>query len=298
MTMSETLKQPVNRMRFAALGRRLLLVPVSLWLLLFSLAPLVFLVVMSLWKSNIFGISTEWTLENYIAFWREPVYRTVLWSTVRISMITTIAALVIGYPIAWKLAQLQGRARAVAVLMFFLPFWTSYLIRTFAWIPILGRNGVINSSLVALGVIDEPIDGLLFSEGAVYLGLIYVYILYMVLPVFLALDKLDPDLIEAAEDLGAGPVQLFTRIILPLSTPGVVSGCVMVFLMCAGAFVTPQLLGGPSSIMFGNLISNQFIGDNNWAFGATLSVVLMAFVLSILGLVGWRFGFTRLLMGR
>jgi spermidine/putrescine transport system permease protein len=202
------------------------------------------------------------------------------------------------YPVALFLASLKGHRKTLFVILLFLPFWTSYVVRTFVWMPILGRSGLINSTLMSLGVIDSPIDGLIFNEGAVYVGLVYVYTLYMTLPIYLALDKLDPALIEASSDLGASAWQTFRRIILPLTLPAVWSGCTMVFLLCCGAFVTPRLLGGPSSQMFGNIISSQFLDAGNWPLGAALSVVLMLVVLASLYLASRRFGMQRLFMGQ
>lgn len=285
-------------MKHLIAGRRLLLIPVGLWLFLFSVLPLGFLIVMSLWKSDIFGITPEWNIDNYKRFFEEPVYIRVFVSTIRISLITAIASIIIGYPIAWMISRLEGRRKGIALLLLFLPFWTSFLIRTFAWIPILGRQGAINSLLLSLGLIDKPIDALLFNEGTIYLGLLYIYILYMVLPIYLSLEKMDPALIEAAQDLGATPLQVFLKVTLPLSLPGVISGTIMVFLLCCGAFVTPQLLGGPSAIMFGNLVAGQFIGDNNWAFGSALAVVMMAIVIGLMLAVARFFGFTRLFLER
>ena len=152
----------------------------------------------------------------------------------------------------------------------------------------LGRSGLVNRVLLDLGVVDAPLEWLLYNEGATHIGLVYVYTLFMTLPIYLSLDRMDPRLAEAAGDLGAGPVRTFLRVILPLSMPGVLSGCVMVFLLACGAYVTPQLLGGTSGLMFGNLIAAQFTHTNNWALGAALSVVLIAVVLLCLAVFGRR----------
>jgi spermidine/putrescine transport system permease protein len=190
--------------------------------------------------------------------------------------------LIISYPMAFFLSRQTGRRKIVFVLMLFLPFWTSYVVRAFVWLPILGRNGAINTLLQFVGLIDQPLEWLLYNDFAVYLGLVYVYILFMTLPIYLSLEKIDPRLIEAASDLGARPLSVFTRIILPLTKAGVLAGCIMVFLLAVSAFVTPRLLGGPSGIMFANMIAAQFLSNNNWAFGATLSVTLMVIVLAVL----------------
>ena len=273
------------------------MLPGTAWLVIFAILPLAFTLVMSFWTSTIFGTTATWTFSNYVKFIQEPVYVSVLMTTLRIALVTTALSLLISYPIAWFLATRRGTARMILVIALFMPFWTSYVIRTFLWLPILGRNGVVNHALLWLGVIDEPLGGLLYNEGVIYLGLVYVYTLFMVLPIYLALDRLDPKLIEAAADLGATPFHIFRRIILPLSWPGVLSGCIMVFLLSCGAFVTPSLLGGPSATMFGNLISSQFAHSNNWAFGSALSIVLIVVVLLFLLLAGRRIGLQRVFIG-
>ena len=169
--------------------------------------------------------------------------------------------------------------------------------RTFVWLPILGRTGAINQFLMATGLIDQPLTWLIYNEGTIYLGLIYVYTLFMTLPIYLSIEKIDPRLIEAAEDLGARPTAIFTQIILPLTWPGALSGCLMVFLLAVSAYVTPQLLGGASGIMFSNMIAAQFLSNNNWALGAALSITLSAAVLLILIIAGRWIGIQQVFMG-
>jgi spermidine/putrescine transport system permease protein len=275
-----------------------LVAPAMVWLALFALAPLVFLVTVSFWTASMFGLTSSFSLQSYAALAGDSIYIRVLGNTVKIAVITTALSLLVSYPIALFLASLKGKRKMLFVILLFLPFWTSYVVRTFVWMPILGRSGLINATLMSMGAIDRPLDNLVFNEGAVYLGLVYVYTLYMTLPIYLALDKLDPALIEAANDLGASAWQTFRKIILPLTLPAVWSGCTMVFLLCCGAFVTPRLLGGPSSQMFGNIISSQFLDAGNWPLGAALSVVLMVVVMLSLYLASRRFGFQSLFMGR
>ena len=267
--------RPVGRPMF-------LLAPGVLWLVIFGLAPLIFMLVMSFWSSTIFGTKPDFSFANYSRIFTTELYSDQLFKTLRIAAMTTMMTLIISYPVAYFLSRLQGTQKALFVLLMFLPFWTSYVIRAFVWLPILGRNGAINSGLIAMGLIDEPLDWLLFNEGSVFLGLVYVYTLFMTLPIYLSLEKIDPALIEAATDLGARPAAVFRRIILPLSWPGVLSGCIMVFLLTVGAFVTPQLLGGPSGIMYGNVIASQFLANNNWAFGSALSIALILIVFLLL----------------
>jgi spermidine/putrescine transport system permease protein len=266
----------------------LLAAPSIVWLCVFAVAPLLLLVVMSFWTSTIFGLSTELTLTNYEAILGDRVYVLVLLKTLRIAFMVTLISLLISYPVAFYLAAARGGRRTALLLVLFIPFWSSYVVRTFVWLPMLGRNGLVNNVLMHLGLIDQPLDWLLYNEAATQIGLIYVYTLFMTLPIYLSLDRIDPQLIEAASDLGAGPVRRFLRIVLPLSMPGVISGCVMVFLLTCGAYVTPQLLGGTSGVMMGNIIAVQYTNTNNWALGAALSVSLIAVVLVILVLFGRR----------
>ncbi len=282
---------PTSRRRFDY--RVLLVLPGAVWLLAFCVAPLLLMVVMSFWTSDMFGTEPIWTLRNYARMFEDPIYFGKLLDTLRISATTTVLSLFLAYPVAWFLARLQGQRKSVFLLLVFLPFWSSYVIRTFVWLPILGRNGLINQALLAIGVIDQPLDWLIYNTGATYVGLVYVYMLYMLLPIYLSLDKLDMKLVEAAQDLGAGSFQVFRRIVLPLSMPGVVSGCVMVFLLDCGAFVTPQLLGGPSALMYGNLIAGQFMDGSNWAFGAALSMVLIVVIMTLVLVVSRRVGLLR-----
>jgi len=287
---------PTTTRRRRRLGG-LLVVPAVLWLAVFAVGPLLFMVVVSFWTASVFGLSTELSTKSYESLVADPVYGRVLLQTLRIALMTTVLALLVSYPLAMFLARLKGHRRTLAVVLLFLPFWTSYVVRTFVWLPMLGRSGLLNQFLVGAGIVDRPIDGLLYNEGAVYVGLVYVYTLYMTLPIYLSLEKLDPALVEASGDLGATPFQTFRRVILPLTLPGVWSGCTMVFLLSCGAYVTPQLLGGPSGQMFGNIIASQFLNANNWPLGAALSVVLMAVVLGCLFLASRRFGMQRLFMG-
>jgi spermidine/putrescine transport system permease protein len=268
--------------------RALLALPAAVWLLVFAVAPLILLGVMSFWTSSIFGLSRDATLDNYRVLTDDPVYFLVLLQTLRIALAVTVISLLASYPIAFFLASLHGPRKSVLLLLLFLPFWTSYVVRTFVWLPMLGRAGLVNQVLLSLGLIDTPLDWLLYNEGATHVGLVYVYTLFMTLPIYLSLDRMDPRLAEAASDLGAGPVRSFLRVSLPLSMPGVLSGCVMVFLLACGAYVTPQLLGGTTGLMFGNLIAAQFTHTNNWALGAALSVVLIAVVFLCLALFGRR----------
>lgn len=276
----------------SARGRRglgpLLVVPAAVWLVVFGVAPLCLLVALSFWTSTIFGTTPDLTLANYRVLAEDPIYLWILLRTLRIAATVTAISLLVSYPIAYFLASTKGWHRMLFVVVLFLPFWTSYVVRTFVWLPMLGRTGLVNAVLMKLGIVDAPLDWLLYNEGATQLGLVYVYTLFMTLPIYLSLDRMDRTLIEAAADLGAGPVRTFLRVILPLSLPGVISGCVMVFLLGCGAYVTPQLLGGTSGIMFGNVIATQYTTTNNWALGAALSMLLVLVVGICLAVFGRR----------
>ncbi len=252
------------------------------WLLLFVALPCAFMVTMSFLSSGIFGIQFKFTWMNFNRMLSTPLYGYLLFKTFRIAVATTLLTLLTAYPVALFLSRQRGVLKSVLVLLLFLPFWIGYVVRTFAWLPILGRGGLVNQLLLQLNIISEPIEWLLYNEFAVYLGLVYVYLLFMVLPIFLAIDRIEPALYEAARDLGASRWKTFTRVTLPLSTPGILSGSIMVFLLTFGAFVTPALLGGTSGIMYSNVIATQFFADNNLAFGSALSTVMTVVVVAFL----------------
>jgi spermidine/putrescine transport system permease protein len=275
----------------------LLVLPSMLWLLVFAVLPVLFLVCLSLWTATIFGIEQTWTLANYQTIISDTVYASILLKTLRISAIATLLSLALSYPLAMFLVSLKGRTRSLFLLLMFLPFWSSYVVRSFMWLPVLGKTGLVNQTLLALGITNAPVEWLLFNEGAVYVGLVYVYTLFMVLPIFLSLDRIDPSVVEAARDLGGQPHQIFFRVIWPLSLPGVWSGCVMVFLISVGAYVTPQLLGGTSGTMIGNVIAGQFLNTNNWPLGAALSIALIVMVAALFAIVGRRLGLKQLFLG-
>jgi spermidine/putrescine transport system permease protein len=283
----------------SSLSRRgaLLVLPSMLWLLVFAILPVLLLICLSLWTATIFGIEQTWTLANYQAIVADSVYASIMLRTLRIAAVATLLSLLFSYPLAMFLVSLKGRTRSVFLLLMFLPFWSSYVVRSFLWLPVLGRAGLINQILRALGITSEPLEWLLFNEGAVYVGLIYVYTLFMVLPIFLSLDRIEPSLIEAARDLGGRPHQIFFRVVWPLSLPGVWSGCVMVFLISVGAYVTPQLLGGTSGTMIGNVIAGQFLNTNNWPLGAALSIALIVMVAFLFAIIGRRLGLQQLFLG-
>lgn len=267
----------------------LLMAPGIIFLLCIGLAPVILTIILSFWKSTIFGTVAAFQFDNYARILAEPVYWKLLLHTLRVAVVTTILCLLIGYPLAWFLATRPEKRKVPWLIAIFVPFWISYVVRTFAWLPILGVNGLVNSLLLNLGLIDAPLDWLLYTPGTTYLGLVYVYILFMTLPIYLSLGRLDPLLISAAADLGARPSSILRRVIIPLTLPGILSGSLMVFLLSISAYVTPRLLGGPSGVMFGTIVADQFLTTNNWAFGAALATSLMLviiFVLALMAMIG------------
>jgi spermidine/putrescine transport system permease protein len=224
------------------------------------------------------GVEAGFTLEPYGRFF-DPLYLTILARTLWLAALTTILCLVVGYPMAWAIAA-AGRWKHALLFLVVLPFWTSFLVRTYAIMFLLRDTGLVNSVLMTAGMIDRPLT-LLYTPGAVLAGLVYGYLPFMVLPVYASLEKLDPALLEAAESLGARPFARFVRVILPLSLPGVVAGSLLVFIPSLGAFLTPDLLGGAKQVMIGNLIQQQFGAARDWPFGSAASFILMALVLAV-----------------
>jgi len=255
-----------------------LLVPPALALLLFFVVPLSLVLAVSFASKGTYG-GVQWivTVTNYTAI-LDPLYLGIFWRSLWIALLTTAACLMLGFPLAYLIARAPKRWQAALLLLIIIPFWTNFLVRTYAWMFILRAEGLLNTALMTMGIIKQPLN-LLFTDTAVLIGLVYGYLPFMVLPLYAALERLDPALIEAAWDLYANPRQVFSRVILPLAKPGVVAGCLLVFIPSLGAYVTPDLLGGAKSMMIGNLIQHQYLVVRDWPFGSALSFVLMAGVL-------------------
>ena len=255
-----------------------LLGPGMLWLVLFFLVPLLIMAAYSLMPRGTYGgVQPGFTLQHYRRFF-DPLYLAILQRTLVWSLVCTAVCLLLGYPVAYLVAR-AGRWRAALLFLVVLPFWTSFLVRTFAMIFLLRDSGLVNTVLLRLGLIDAPLT-LLYTPFAVLLGLVYGFLPFMILPIYASLEKLDPTLLEAAETLGATPLAGFRRITLPLSLPGVVAGCFLVFIPAMGSFLTSDLLGGAKQLMVGNLIQNQFAAARNWPFGSAASFVVTALVLA------------------
>jgi len=254
----------------------LLLGPGTIWLLVFFLVPILIMLVYSLMPRGVYGgVDPGFTLEHYRRFF-DPLYLDILQRTLVWSVACTVICLVLGYPVAYVIAR-AGRWKNFLLFLVVLPFWTSFLVRTFAMIFLLRDTGLINNWLVKLGV--DPI-AMLYTPFAVMAGLVYGFLPFMILPIYASLEKLDFSLLEAAEVLGARPAERFRRVTLPLSMPGVVAGCLLVFIPALGSFLTSDLLGGAKEMMIGNLVQNQFSAARNWPFGSAASFIVMALVLA------------------
>jgi spermidine/putrescine transport system permease protein len=227
------------------------------------------------------GVERPWTLESYTRFF-DPLYGTILGRSLLMAAAATLICATLGFPLALFISR-AGTRKNLYLQMVILPFWTSFLVRTYAWLFLLRDTGLVNTLLQRAGIIHAPLP-LLYNDGAVLLGLVYGYLPFMVLPVFAILEKQDPALMEAAADLGARPFRALMRVTLPLARPGLIAGSILVFVPCLGAYLTPDLMGGGKSVMIGNLVQNQFTTARDWPFGAAASVVLMAVAAVVLGL--------------
>src|SRR5579871_194542 len=248
------------------------------WAVMLTLfaAPLAIILAYSLLTRGTWGgISQPWTLESYQRL-IDPIYLGIVWRSFWIAGAATILCLLLGFPLALFISR-SGARKNLYLSLVILPFWTSFLVRTYAWMFLLRDTGLINTALQKLGLIHDPLP-LLYNDGAVILGLVYGYLPFMVLPLYATLERLDRNLLEAAADLGAKPWVALTRVVIPLSAPGIRAGSILVFIPCLGAYLTPDLLGGGKTVMIGNLIQNQFTTARDWPFGSALSVALMAIV--------------------
>jgi spermidine/putrescine transport system permease protein len=271
----------------------LLIAPATLWLGTLLLAPLGIIAVYSVWHVANYTLVPGFSLHNYERA-ISGIYIGIGGRTLLIALKTTLLALVIGYPVAYYLARTVRRFRIAMLMLVITPLWTSYLVRTFAWMMILGRNGVINQALLRAGLIASPIEWLLYSDFAVTLALVHIYLPFMVLPIYAVLEKLDGRLIEAASDLGASSAWIFITVVLPLSLSGIVTGSLFVFVPSMGAFVTPDLLGGTSALMMGNVIADQFGGTFEYPFGSALAMLMLG-VIACLAVTALRSGRLRAL---
>jgi len=255
-----------------------LLSPTMLVMLFSMCVPFAMMVVMSFWTQVGYDFDTSFTLDNYSKVTEGAVYTQLLIRSLWISAACTFATVIISYPMAYYVAFHVHRRKMIWIILMTLPFWTSYLLRIFTWKVILGFNGVINSGLIGLGLIDEPLEFLLYNPNAVVLTLTHAWAAFAILPIYVSLEKIDRSLLEAATDLGDGPVARFMRVTLPLSLPGVIAATVLIFVPTVGDYVTPALVGGPDGLMLANLIQAHFGIINNWPGGAALAIMMMVIV--------------------
>lgn len=255
--------------------------PTGLWLGIFFILPLLIIIAYSFMQRGVYGeLVYSFSIDNYLRL-IDPLYAQTLWRSVWIASLTTLIALVLGYPVAWFIAQKSERIKKILLALLILPFWTNFLVRTYSWIFILRTEGLLNNLLKSMGLIDQPVE-ILFTQTAVLIGLVYTYLPFMILPIYVSIEKLDKTLLDATKDLGATWIQSFRHVILPLTKVGVISGCILVFVPALGAYITPDLLGGAKNLMIGNLIQIQFLNARDWPFGSALSLVVMIIVMTLL----------------
>jgi spermidine/putrescine transport system permease protein len=266
----------------------LLLGPATIFLAVFFLVPLGIMVVTSLLAPGLYG-GVEWEFypDNFGRIFGfadpafevfDPVYLEIFMRSLRIAALTVAATLLVCYPAAFCISMMPGRWKSFCLFLIALPFFTSLIVRLFVWVLILRQSGPINGILMTLGVIDRPLD-LIYTEGAIILGMVYIFIPFMFMPIYASVEKLDWSLVRASQDLGAGPVRTFLRVTLPLTAPGIIGGSVIVFIPALGNFIVPAILGGAKVMMLGNLIEQQFLSARNWPFGAALAMMVLGVML-------------------
>lgn len=255
--------------------------PTLILLTIGIIIPFFILLTISFWTRQGFGFDMTPTTANYERVWNEPIFGMLLQRSFWISGVATVATVILCYPMAYYVAFHVHKNKMMWIILMTLPFWTSYLLRVFAWKVILGYEGVINSGLMTAGFIEAPLEFLLYSQTAVIITLAHAWAAFAILPLYVSLEKIDKSLLEAATDLGDGPVARFFRITLPLSMPGIIAASFLIFIPTTGDYITPALLGGPDGAMIGNFIQIQFGAVNNWPMGATLSIVLMLWIAAI-----------------
>jgi len=253
------------------------LAPYVIWLLLFLFGPIAFVIVVSMQEKGLWGgLSWVWGFSSYRRAF-DPLYLSVLWSSVKLASCTSLASLGVGFPMAWFMARLPIRFRPLALILVLMPFISNFVVRTYALKFLIGVEGPLNRFLAVMGIIGKPI----FLEdlrAAVYFGMLSNYLPFMVLPLYVALEKFDFSLIESARDLGASSFQIWTKVIWPISKPAAATGVMLVFVPALGEFVIPDLLGGGKTMYVGNLLAEQFLKARDWPFGASLSVLMMSVV--------------------
>jgi spermidine/putrescine transport system permease protein len=273
--------------RIGAIG--LLAAPLA-WMSFFYLVPLGLLLIHAFWSVDYLTIDRTLTFENIETIAQNPLYSTVLIRTVLMAGAVTITDMVLAFPVAFYIAKRATRHRELLLMLVIFPLWSSYLVRAFAWKTILGTNGILNSFLLATGIVSEPVSAFLYSKTGMYITFCQVWLPFMILPLFTILDRLPNSLLEAASDLGGNWWQTFRRVVLPMSLPGLLAGSLSVFSLTMGDYITPSLIGGsPGTEMIGGIVADQFGVANNWPLGAALILPVLA-IISVFLLVANRFG--------
>jgi len=275
----------------ARIGFVAVVAPPLLYLLCLYVVPVLMMLAYSFWAlDENYRMVPVWDLDQYKYLVQQPTFLKILFRSVRMAFLNTAIALLVAYPLAYFLSrEVKSRWKPLLLVMLIAPSWTSFLIRTYAWMLILGDSGLINYGLRSLGIAQQSLP-LLFNSGSVLTALVYVYLPYMLLPIYASLEKMDPSLLEAARGLGANPFRAFRRVTLPLSVPGVIAGCMITFIPSLGEYVVPALLGGRSGYMYGNLIADQFTMFD-WPAGASFAAILLLLTLVVMALL---FRFVRL----
>ena len=258
-------------------GLRLIGLPFGYSLLLLA-APLLLIFLLGFWTQDYLVLDRSFKLDNYIEAWSHPLYRVLMLRSLGISAVVTLATVLLAYPMAYFISFYGGNHKALWLFLVTIPFWTSYLLRVFLWKVILGYNGVLNSTLEWLGLIEEPLTFILYNVNAVVITLTHAWAPFAILPIFVALEKIDRSLLESATDLGDSPLRRFLHVTLPLSIPGVVAAALIIFIPTIGDYVTPRLVGGKDGLMIANMIQVQFSKANNAPLGAALAVSAMGIV--------------------
>lgn len=280
-----TATAPLRRRSPLAVGLYATLLPPLIWMTALYFVPIAILISYSVWRLEAFDLVRDFSLANFKAIATNSSYRTVIVRTITTALGVTIIDIVIALPLGYFIGRLGGRYRTLLTLLVILPLWSSYLVRVFAWKIILGYNGVLNSALIGLGILKQPSQIFLYNQFSTTLTFVHVWLPFMILPIVTAFERLPQPLLEASADLNAPPWTTFRRVILPLVTPGILAGSLSVFSLTMGDFITPSLVGGPSGIMLGNVISSQFGVAYNWPLGAAFALVVMLIVFSGLAIV-------------
>ena len=264
-----------------------LLSPTFLFALLLLAGPILVVVAHSFWTQNYLTIDRTFTLENYRIALTEPIYRDLLFRSLWLSFSVATLTVVLAYPIAYFISFHGGRHKNLWLFLITIPAWTSYLLRIMSWKVILGYNGVLNSALLGAGIIDEPSTAFLYNTNSVLIALTHAWAVFAILPLYVSLEKVDRTLLEAATDLGDGPLRRFLRVTLPLTIPGIVAALIIVMIPTVGDYVTPRLVGGKDGVMIANAIEVQFKKGANWPLGAALSVTTMIVITMVAGATVW-----------